>query len=108
MRALYTHFELNYCYRLRISELKMLLPPRYLQEDSEIHDIFHVSLSEQDYKEGAGVQDCYANTSQRQPFILFSANSSSYGLIHPLFLSSSCCSFDFYSPTSHLLGCDLL
>ena len=36
---------------------------------STIHT-FHILLSEQDYKEEAGVQDYYANTSQRQPFIL--------------------------------------
>ena len=71
MQALYTHFELNCRYRSRVSKLKMLSPLRYLQEDSEIHDIFYVSLSDQDYNEGAGVQDCYANASQHQLFILW-------------------------------------
>ena len=33
MQAFYIHFELNCCYRLRISELKMLSPPCYLQND---------------------------------------------------------------------------
>ena len=85
--ALYTHFKLNCGCNPRVSELKMLLPPCYLQEDFKFMIPSTCYCRSSTYQEGAGVQESYTNATRE-------LRSFSY------YQPSSHCNSNPYSPTS--------
>ena len=53
------------------------------KKDFEVHNSFHVSLPEQDYKERADVQESYANTNAHYYFKSYLLSSHLFGLGSP-------------------------